>query len=191
MQGNRRSEKSQEAVTEKHIRLLPLIFALILILDQLTKFIALQNLLPGRPVTFLGDFLRWTLVFNPGGAFSMRLGSSDYYLVASIIIFVALIFYIIRNRKTAILAVPLTIVAGGAAGNIIDRLRFGKVIDFIDCEFFDISIGSYHMDRWPIFNIADMAVSCGIISVILLTCFHNWKNNRRSTPIASDKITQT
>lgn len=191
MQGKRRSKESKEAVTEKHIRLLPLIFALILILDQFTKYIALQNLLPGRPVPFLGDFLRWTLVFNPGGAFSMRLGSSNYYLAASIVIFIALVFYIIRNRKTALLAVPLTIVAGGAAGNIIDRFRFGKVVDFIDCEFFDISIGSYHMDRWPIFNIADMAVSCGIISVILLTYFHNWKNNRQNDPIASDKISQT
>lgn len=121
----------------------------------------------------------------------MRLGSSNYYLAASIVIFIALVFYIIRNRKTALLAVPLTIVAGGAAGNIIDRFRFGKVVDFIDCEFFDISIGSYHMDRWPIFNIADMAVSCGIISVILLTYFHNWKNNRQNDPIASDKISQT
>jgi signal peptidase II len=160
-------------------------FVVVLVADQVTKYIALSTLMVGMPVPVLGDFLRWTLTYNPGGAFGMRLGSSTYYLISSLIIFVILIVYIWRNRNISHIAIPLTIVSGGAVGNIIDRIRFGKVIDFIDCEFIDIHIGSYHMERWPIFNVADMAVSCGIIATILLILWHSRKSPEE-TPVASE-----
>jgi len=156
-------------------RLVPF-FVIVLVADQVTKYIALATLKVGLPVEVLGDFCRWTLTFNPGGAFGMRLGGTTYYLVSSLIIFVVLAFYIWRHRHLSYIAIPLTIVSGGAVGNIIDRIRFGEVVDFIDCEFFDISIGSYHMDRWPIFNVADMAVSCGIIATILLILYRSRPN---------------
>jgi len=160
-------------VTSKAQRILPLLFITVLMLDQATKYIALSSLKAGISIPVLGDFLRFTLVFNPGGAFSMRLGNSTYYLITSLIIFFILIYYAYHRRQMAHIAIPLSIVAGGAAGNIIDRFRFGRVIDFIDCEFFDIHIGSYHMERWPIFNVADMAVSCGIITTIILIYYHS------------------
>jgi signal peptidase II len=164
-------------------KLLPLLFLAVLAFDQLTKYIALSTLTIGKSVPFFGNYLRWTLVFNPGGAFSLRLGGSNYYLILSLIIFAVLIFYIIRNRHVNYLSIPLSIVSGGAAGNIIDRLRFGQVVDFIDCEFFDISIGSYTLDRWPIFNIADMAVSCGITVTVLLVIYHS----RRKQQLADNE----
>ncbi len=164
-------------MNDRTARILPWLFAIVLVLDQATKYIALKTLQLGLPVPFLGDFMRWTLTFNPGGAFSVRLGGTTYYLISSLIIFVLLVAYIIYNRRIGYIAIPLSIVAGGAAGNIIDRFRFGEVVDFIDCEFFDISIGSYYLERWPIFNIADMAVSCGIIATIFLIYFHGRKNN--------------
>ena len=173
-------------MTDKTIRILPLLFAVVLIVDQVTKQIALNTLQRGLPVPVWGDFLRWTLTFNPGGAFSIRLGSSTYYLISSIIIFVILVGYIIYNRHKAHIAVPLTFVAGGAVGNIIDRIRFGEVVDFIDCDFFDISIGSYYMDRWPIFNVADMAVSCGIIATIFLIYFHDRRRKPDTAILESD-----
>lgn len=156
-------------------RLLPILFAVVLIGDQLTKQIALRHLHPGVSIPFLGDFVRWTLVYNPGGAFSMRLGNPTYHLILSIVILVILLFYVIRHRRTPHIAIPLTIVAAGAVGNIIDRFRFGKVVDFIDCEFFDVSLGFYQMDRWPIFNIADSAISCGIVATIILMYYHGRK----------------
>jgi signal peptidase II len=156
-------------------RLLPLFFAAVLVIDQVTKSIALTFLTEGRPVPVLGDLLRWTLTHNPGGAFGVRLGSSTYYLISSSIIFVVLVIYIWRHRETLSLSLPLAIVAGGAVGNIIDRIRFGQVVDFIDCDFPDITIGAYHMDRWPIFNVADMAVSCGITATIILLFFYSRK----------------
>lgn len=156
-----------------------ILFFAVLLVDQATKAIALETLRLGDPVPVVGNLLRWTLTYNPGGAFGVRLGSSTYYLVSSVIIFAILIFYIWRNRDVDHIAIPLTIVAGGAVGNIVDRLRFGEVVDFIDCDFPDITIGSYHMERWPIFNVADMAVSIGIVVTILFIFYHSYKDAKR------------
>ena len=159
-------------------RLLPLLAAVVLALDQFTKYLALSHLTVGESVPFIGNLVRWTLVFNPGGAFSFHLGNATYHLILSLIILAVLIIYIIRHRATTHVSVPLSIVAGGAIGNIIDRLRFDEVVDFIDCDFFNITIGSYHLDRWPIFNISDMALSCGIITTIVLVYFHSRKKGK-------------
>jgi signal peptidase II len=156
-----------------------MLFFAILAVDQATKTIAVSNLRVGESVPVIDDMLRWTLTYNPGGAFGVRLGSSTYYLLSSVFIFIVLIFYIWRNRQVSHVVIPLTIVAGGAVGNIIDRVRFGEVVDFIDCEFPDISLGSYHMERWPIFNIADMAVSVGIVVTIFFIFYHSYRDARR------------
>ncbi|MBU0630224.1 MAG: signal peptidase II [Candidatus Margulisbacteria bacterium] len=174
-------------MSDKQVRILPGLFLIVLILDQVTKNIALSTLEFGVSVPVLGDFLRWTLTLNPGGAFSLRLGNPTYYLISSLIIFVILVFFVIRHRTSAYLAVPLSIVAGGAAGNIIDRFRFGEVVDFIDCDFFDMTIGAYHLDRWPIFNVADSAISCGIIATIVLIYFHDrWKKNESNDSVQEE-----
>jgi len=151
------------------------LFVLVILVDQVTKLIAQTALTPGLPIPIIGDYVRWTLTLNPGGAFGTRIGTSNYYLISSIIIFFVLVFYVWRNRRTSHIAVPLSIVSGGAIGNIIDRLRFGEVVDFIDCDIPDIVIGSYHLERWPIFNVADMAVSCGIVVTIFLVFYHSRK----------------
>jgi signal peptidase II len=185
----RENESTPEVKQDSAWRLLPYFIA-VLVVDQVTKQLALAYLKLGLPVPVLGDFCRWTLTFNPGGAFGMKLGGTTYYLVSSIIIFIVLVWYIWRNRHISYIAIPLTIVLAGAAGNIIDRFRFGEVVDFIDCDFFNINIGSYHMDRWPIFNVADMAVSCGIIATILLILWYSRKDAQPS-PTPSDSPEDT
>ena len=102
-------------MTDKHVRILPWLFTAVLVLDQITKYIALKTLVIGLPVPVLGEYLRWTLTFNPGGAFSIRLGGPTYYLISSMIIFLVLMAYVYYNRRTAHIAVPLSIVAGVAA----------------------------------------------------------------------------
>jgi signal peptidase II len=164
-----RGKKGAQPVIDKATAKILLIFASVLFLDQITKLIALYFLDYGRPVEVIGNFFQLTLIYNPGGAFGTRLGSSTSYLYLSVGIFLLLCAYIYRHRHDWRLAVPLSIVAGGAAGNIIDRIRMGEVIDFFDFDFFNLTIGSYRLDRWPVFNVADMAVSCGIIATILLT----------------------
>jgi len=168
-------------VREFPTRLLPVIFVFVLLVDQVTKNIALNVLTFGVPVPVIGDYVRWTLVYNPGGAFSLRLGTPTYYLISSLIIFTVLVVYIYRHRHMAHIAIPLTFVAGGAVGNIIDRFRFGEVVDFIDCDFPDFTIGAYHMDRFPIFNVADSAISCGIIATIILMYIHSRRTRHEQT----------
>lgn len=169
---------------DKPLRLPAILFFLVLVTDQLTKLIALNALTPSVPVPFLGETVRWTLVYNPGGAFSTRLAGSLFYLIFSLIVLAFLVYYIIKQRQVRFLVIPLSIVAGGAAGNIIDRFRFGQVVDFVDCNIPDITIGSYHLDRWPIFNVADSAISCGIIVTIVFIYYfaHKAKRLARQNP---------
>ncbi|MCK5126082.1 MAG: signal peptidase II [candidate division Zixibacteria bacterium] len=173
-------------MTKNPLVKLIIIFVIVVVADQWTKYLALANLQLGLPVDVVGSYLRWTLAYNPGGAFGMRLGSSNAYLIISIIIFIVLCVYIYQNRRVGFIAIPLTFVSGGAVGNIIDRVRFGEVVDFIDCEFPDISLAGYEMQRWPIFNVADMAVSCGIITTILLILYQSRKEARQDAQIAGE-----
>jgi signal peptidase II len=84
-------------------------------------------------------------------------------------------------KQHVVLRFAFALILGGAFGNLIDRFLYGRVVDFLDFEFFDISIppfsflfidfGGYHMTRWPVFNIADIAVTVGMIMIILNAIF--------------------
>ena len=151
--------------------------ALVVALDQLTKFLVKASfaLNESRPV--LGDFFRLTYIHNTGGAFGVQLGTPLFYLVSSALIIGILVLYF--QKFHAVLGwtgVSLALVLGGAIGNLIDRIAYGKVVDFLDFEFFNISIRpfkllfwqfpGYQLERWPIFNIADSAVTCGILLLL-------------------------
>lgn len=165
---------------------------LIVILDQVSKFyvkgITIPSLGINHPGMFLGqripvmdDFFQITFVENPGMAFGFDLGDSFklwlslFTLVASIVLF----FYIIHVRDEKLsLRLPLALILGGAIGNLIDRmfygvffdyapLFYGRVVDFLDFDFFNFEIFGRSYERWPIFNIADLAVSIGVLSLIL------------------------
>lgn len=124
----------------------------------------------------------FTLVYNYGGAMGTNLGSSTYYIVIAFALIPFVFYYIYHYRKITALSLPLGFIAGGAIGNIIDRVRLGKVTDFIDVDFFDIDLFGYHLDRWWTFNIADAAISCAILWLILINLF----NHRRLKPEPSD-----
>ena len=109
----------------------------------------------------------FTLVYNEGGALGTSFGSSTYYLISSLLILTFVLYYVIINRRIASVAYPLSFIAGGAIGNIIDRLRLGRVIDFVDMDFFDINLFGYHLDRWWTFNVADAAISCSIVFLLV------------------------
>ncbi len=141
------------------------------LVDQATKLWAVKNLQRGQSEPVLGDFLQFTLIFNEGGAMGTNFGSPVYYLIASSIIFVVLLWYLWSHRNRPVMAIPLSLIAGGAAGNIIDRLRYGEVIDFIDMDFFDIAIGGFHLERWWAFNIADLAISLSIVYLLFIGLF--------------------
>lgn len=140
---------------------------IVVLADQITKIWAMGALQPGQSIEVWGDFFMITLVYNEGGALGTRLGGSTYYLIASSLILLFVLYYTWVNARSRLISYALAFVAAGALGNIIDRIRLGYVIDFLDFDFFDITIGSWSVHRWWAFNIADAAITCAIVFLII------------------------
>lgn len=135
----------------------PVLIAVILI-DVLTKSLAVQLLPPnGFAEPMIGDVLKFGLVYNPGAAFGLYLGSySRWIFMALTLGALAILWRLYRQTEPTqrLRALAIAMVAAGAIGNLIDRIRSDQgVVDFIDVGF-----GAH---RWPTFNVADMAVSGG------------------------------
>lgn len=161
-----KKKKKENNLLKKLVLPLSIIFSSVLI-DQLTKIWAEKNLIYNQPVEVLGNFFRFTLVYNDGGAMGTNFGSPLYYLISAVIILTLVLVYIYLNRQHTIFVVPLAFIAAGAIGNIIDRLRLGKVVDFIDIDFFDINMFGYQLNRWWTFNIADSVISCSLVFLLV------------------------
>ena len=149
----------------------------ILLLDQITKQLARLFLQPVYSVSVVGDFFRLTYIENPGIAFGLRISNKITFIILSIIAVIIIFYYLLSLRDHKILRIAFASILGGAFGNIIDRFLFGRVVDFLDFEFFNINIppfqllflnfSGYQMDRWPVFNVADIAVTVGMALIIL------------------------
>ena len=136
------------------------IAGLVVVLDQLTKWLVLANMPLHRSIAIIPGFFNLTHIHNPGGAFGfMATGSPGlrnllFLGVATVAMVLIVYFYRSTPRNYPFLAGALALIFGGAVGNIIDRLRFGVVVDFLD-----FYVGAYH---WPAFNVADSAITVGI-----------------------------
>ncbi len=164
----------------------------IVILDQLTKIIVKGFSIPfinfkhegmfyGQRIPVIGDFFQFTFVENPGMAFGIDFGDGVKLWLSLFSVFasIGLLYYLYHVRKESFsLRFSLALILGGAIGNLIDRvfygifysyapLFYGKVVDFLDFEFFNFEIFGRSYDRWPIFNIADMAVSIGVLVLLI------------------------
>ena len=132
-----------------------------LLLDQLSKWSALSNLQIGIPEPVL-PFMNWLLLFNPGAAFSFLAQGSGWQRWFFTILGLAACLYIIallwKNQSDKLLCWALSLILGGALGNILDRLMYGAVVDFIDLHY-----ANWH---WPAFNIADSAICIGAALII-------------------------
>ena len=138
-----------------------MIFCLgILLLDQWTKSLVVQRLPLYQRVEVIQGFFNLTHVRNTGGAFGIFGGEkggvgSVLFVVVSMVAIGAIIFLFIRIREgEKTLALSFSLVLSGAIGNLIDRLRYGEVVDFLDFH-----LSTYH---WPAFNVADSAICIGI-----------------------------
>jgi signal peptidase II len=163
---------------------------LIVVADQLTKLrvkgISLPSLgidwtgLPyGRSHDVLGEFFRLTYIENPGMAFGLDFGWKPFFSMLSIAAGIAILIYLYAHRNERFpFRLSLALILGGAIGNLIDRMFYGviwgdgrlfqgRVVDFLDLDFFDINLFGLHLNRWPVFNIADAAVTVGVILLLL------------------------
>ncbi len=164
------------------LRIFLIITILSVFADQLSKTLITALLKPGESIPVVGDFFRITFVLNPGGVFGTKLGNQNFYTLVSILaIGVTLWFYFKIKGKENILRIGLCLVLGGAVGNLIDRFRFGEVVDFLDFDFFNIKLPpkdilflkfpGFSLDRWPVFNLADSFVLIGMCLVIIHLLF--------------------
>ncbi len=135
--------------------------ALVVALDLLTKALASRLLLPGHPIPVVGEFVRFTLVHNAGAAFGLFPGSRVAFIVFSLIAVGVIVLLYLRlpaRRRGELIA--LGALLGGALGNLHDRVRNGVVVDFIE-----VGIDRF---RWPVFNVADIAVTGGVALLLIL-----------------------
>lgn len=145
-------------------RRLPLLIvaAVVLVIDQVTKALVRAKMELGESIPAEGKF-RFTYSTNEGSVFGLPLNST-FLLVMGIVVVIAVVWVYFRYLSAArlTLRIGLGLLLGGAMGNLIDRIRFGEVTDFIDVRLW----GNYH---WATFNVADAALSTGI--VVLLYSF--------------------
>ena len=131
------------------------------VLDQVTKAAVVSRLGICERIPILGTSLRLTHIRNSGAVFGMMRSASTYFTFFSIIAAVILVVVLFFARRASVLVrVSLGMVMGGAVGNLIDRLRYGAVVDFID-------VGVSESVRWPCFNVADSAITVGVILLIV------------------------
>jgi signal peptidase II len=149
----------------------------VVVLDVITKRLAVAHLMQGVPRRIIGDVVRFTLAFNPGAAFSMSVGDKSRFFFGGLaLVALGVLWWLYRTSKSGdrIRVLALGLAWGGAAGNLIDRFRGPSgVVDFID-------IGVGHVRFWT-FNVADSAVTVGAITLAFIL----WREDREKLAIAA------
>ncbi len=153
-----------------------LIALAIVFLDQTTKLVIIQTIQYGQAIAIIPDFFDIVFVLNPGAAFGFLATLSagvrnPLFILVSVVAVVLIVFYRARYLgSNRLVSFALALVLGGAAGNLIDRLRYVMVVDFLD-----VHVGQYH---WPAFNVADSTISIGV-GLMILDIFLDWRREKR------------
>ena len=146
-------------------------FILAVSLDQVSKILIRNNMTELQSFKVLGNFFRITYIHNPGIAFGIRVNNPVLFTILSVAACIAIVVYLIRNWHEDIkIKVSLALILGGAVGNLIDRIIFGEVIDFLD-------FGINHV-RWPVFNVADSSVVIGMMMLLVYAFILSDKNKK-------------
>jgi signal peptidase II len=153
----------------------------IILFDQASKFYIQHSMYIGESIPVIEGIFHITYIENPRTSFGLFEYNSSFFVIAVLIsvILAILIYKKIIFKKDPFMYIPLTLLLGGAVGNLIDRVRIdGKVIDFIDFRI------------WPVFNFADSAIVCGMLVLLIHLLFHapekedegeeeEWKNEEK------------
>ncbi len=146
-----------------------LISGLVVLLDQVTKLLVLNYIPLYRKIPVIPGFFNLTHLTNPGGAFGFLARTNSplkhwLFIGASLAALLMIIYFYQQTPKShRWLGAALAMIFGGAIGNLIDRFRFGEVVDFLD-----VYVGNMH---WPAFNVADSGVTVGVIILIFHLLF--------------------
>ncbi|MBE0538560.1 MAG: signal peptidase II [Ignavibacterium sp.] len=183
----------------------------VVVIDQVSKLMVKGFSIPflninydgmylGQMIPVIDDFFRLTFVENPGMAFGYDPGNNFKLIISifSLVASIGLIFYLYVIRdKTWSLKIAIALILGGAVGNLIDRtfygllfdyapLFYGKVVDFFDVDFFDFTLFGRSYDRWPVFNVADAAVTIGVLVLLIFYKKHQ-EDDEKVEAVLSDE----
>lgn len=153
--------------------LLTIIFTMIA--DQASKLVIQRTMELGQSIPVIKDIFHLTYILNPGAAFGLLANRTVFFVVTTLVVVIAVIIYYIRSgQRRGALPFALGLLLGGALGNLVDRLRYGKVVDFFDFRV------------WPVFNLADTAIVTGAgLLVLILWSFEKNKSQDRVDPDAN------
>jgi signal peptidase II len=126
----------------------------IVFIDQLIKFVVLRDFTPGQSLPIIKSVFNITLVFNRGGAFGIFTNATYAFTFVSIFVIAVISWFLFKGNVRYDLRLALASITAGAVSNLIDRLRFGYVVDFLDFRI------------WPVFNIADSAITIGTLWLV-------------------------
>ncbi|MGJ9460617.1 signal peptidase II [Oceanobacillus sp. CF4.6] len=148
------------------------VFALIIIgMDQLTKWIVVKSMELGEQITVMENFFYLTSHRNSGAAWGILEGQMIFFYIVTVIVVIGIIYYMQSYAKyDKLLAIGLSLILGGAIGNFIDRIFRKEVVDFADFIIFNYD--------FPIFNVADSALTIGVILVIIATIIDEMKQRK-------------
>ena len=154
-------------ITLGQVRNTVLTASVVLVLDRLTKYVVMKTLSQGQSIKVVPGIFHISLVLNKGSAFGLFKGQRLLFVSLSTLVIFFICSYIWqKKRQYSFVAFALGLILSGAIGNLIDRLAFGYVIDFLDFRI------------WPVFNIADSAITIGTMIII-------WKILKRKRCIPS------
>ena len=135
--------------------------AVVIVLDQISKQIVLAGIQPGETI-YVAPFWNWVLTFNRGAAFSFLASEEGwqrwFFTVLALGVSGWIVFMLRSHAGQKLLSLALALIMGGALGNVIDRIRFGAVVDFVQWH----AAGYY----WPAFNVADSAITVGAVLMV-------------------------
>ncbi len=134
--------------------------AVVLAVDQITKAWVIATIDPGSVIRILGDLVRLLDSRNNGALFGLFESSAPVFAVASVAVIGLIVVYHARSGRNVLLSIALGLLLGGALGNLVDRIRYGFVVDWIDIGFGNI--------RWWTFNVGDAAISLAILLLFVL-----------------------
>ncbi len=152
-------------MTKKSLAIFVATIVVVMLVDQVTKFYVVSHFSLHETVPVIPGFFHLTYIRNPGAAFGFLAGAPAefrgcFFALVTLVAAGLILYYLIAHKVgDLLLLLPLGLILAGALGNMVDRFRFGEVIDFLD-----FSLGAYH---WPAFNVADMAISIGAAILVV------------------------
>ncbi|QQY78733.1 signal peptidase II [Keratinibaculum paraultunense] len=147
-----------------------LITILVIVLDQITKYLAVKYLKGKSSFVIIEDFLQLYYVENYGAAFGILQNRKIFFIIVTSIVIISIVFFLCKNpyNLSKIMQIALSMLLGGSIGNLIDRIRLGYVVDFIS-----IRIGKGY--DFPVFNIADTFIVIGTFLIVIMVLLDRYE----------------